>query len=69
MKDNSRKSKAFVLWPRDVLDRYGISASTLWRWEKEGYLPSRDFSIGDRSGWTVNSLEKFEASAQEKKPK
>lgn len=64
MKDDFRKIGTAVLWPRNVADRYGISPTTLWRWEKQGHLPARDFAVGDRTGWTIKSIEKFEADAQ-----
>jgi predicted DNA-binding transcriptional regulator AlpA len=45
-----------VVWPKGVEERYGISACTRWRWEKQGRLPARDVSIGGKTGWKPQSL-------------
>lgn len=49
-----------VVWPSGVQMRYGISAVTLWRWERNGGLPARDVYVGGRSGWRPETLEEFE---------
>lgn len=45
-----------VVWPKGVEERYGISACTRWRWEREGKLPARDVSIGGKTGWKPSTL-------------
>jgi predicted DNA-binding transcriptional regulator AlpA len=50
-----RKGSA-VVWPKGVEERYGISSPTRWRWEKEGKLPPRDFSLGGKTGWRPETL-------------
>lgn len=45
-----------VVWPKGVEARYGISAPTRWRWEKQGKLPPRDVCIGDKTGWKPSTL-------------
>jgi hypothetical protein len=51
---------AAVVWPAGVEARYGISAVTRWRWEREGTLPARDVHVGGRDGWRPETLEAFE---------
>ncbi len=53
---------AVVIWPSGVQERYGISAQTLWRWEKLGRLPPRDISIGGKTGWRPATLEALEST-------
>ena len=56
-----KPSPAVVVWPGDILTRYGISAITRWRWEREGKLPPRDFMIGGKViGWHPATLEAAE---------
>ena len=45
-----------VVWPSGVEARYGISAVTRWRWEKQGRLPPRDINIGGKTGWKPETL-------------
>jgi hypothetical protein len=46
-----------VVWPGGVESRYGISATTRWRWEKRGRLPPRDVFIGgEPAGWRPETL-------------
>jgi predicted DNA-binding transcriptional regulator AlpA len=47
---------AVVVWPSGVQERYGISAPTLWRWEKLKRLPPRDVNIGGKTGWRPATL-------------
>jgi hypothetical protein len=50
-----------VVWPAGVRERYGISAPTLWRWEKQGRLPPRDVYVGKKAvGWRPSTLEAAE---------
>ncbi len=48
-----------VTWPSGVEQRYGISAVTRWRWERDGLLPPRDVHVGGRDGWRPETLESF----------
>jgi len=42
--------------------RYKVSRSTIWKWEKEGVLPPA-IRLGPRAkGWTENSINEHEAS-------
>ncbi len=46
-----------VIWPKGVRERIGISAPTLWRWERDGKLPARDvFVDGKAIGWKPETL-------------
>ena len=49
-----------VVWPSGVEERYGISAPTRWRWEKDGRLPPRDVNVGGKTGWRPETLEAAE---------
>lgn len=59
---NSQKAKrapregSAVVWPKGVEERYGISACTRWRWEREGKLPARDVNVGGKTGWKPTTL-------------
>ncbi len=52
-----------VVWPSGVRARYGISGATLWRWEKSGRLPARDFNLGGKTGWRPGTLDAAETRA------
>jgi hypothetical protein len=49
-----------VVWPSGAQQRYGISATTLWRWEKNGRLPPRDFNLRGKTGWKPATLDSAE---------
>ncbi len=40
---------------KQVSDRYGVSASTLWRWERDGRISS--LGIGGKRWYNVKDLE------------
>lgn len=51
-----------VVWPRGIEARYGISAPTRWRWERQGLLPARDvFVAGKAVGWKPTTLDAADA--------
>ncbi len=53
-----RSAGTACVWPKGVEQRYGISAPTRWRWERQGLLPPRDVYIGGRAvGWRPETLE------------
>lgn len=53
-----------VLYPRDLLDRFRISHSTRWHWERKGILPPRDFpSRGRPMGWLRSTIEAWESES------
>jgi predicted DNA-binding transcriptional regulator AlpA len=50
-----------VIYPSGLLARWGITASTLWRWEKSKRIPARDFFIGGEAvGWRPETIEAHE---------
>lgn len=54
-----------VLWPADLARRWGVTAVTLWRWQRAGKMPPPDFQTA-RSGWRLATIEAFErGSAKE----
>jgi hypothetical protein len=54
-----------ILWPTDVQHRYGISATSRWRWEKTGRLPPRDFFLaGKAEGWHRATLDAADRGEQ-----
>jgi predicted DNA-binding transcriptional regulator AlpA len=52
-----------VIWRAGLRERWGISAPTLWRWERTGKVPRPDVVIGDREGWKPETIERAEQSA------
>lgn len=57
--ENARRA----YWPADLQELYGISATTVWRWERLGKLPPRDVNIGGKSGWRPETLAAAETGA------
>lgn len=54
----TRTAGTRCVWPTGVLERYGISYPTLWRWERAGKLPPRDVFVGGKAvGWRPETLE------------
>ncbi len=49
-----------VVWAKGVEERYGISDTTRWRWERLGKLPARDVNIGGKTGWRPETLDRAE---------
>jgi|688.fasta_scaffold491998_3 hypothetical protein len=58
------KKYSQVLWPRDLAARWAVSPVTLWRHERARNIPSRDFRVGDRTGWTLKAVERYENSVR-----
>jgi hypothetical protein len=57
-KKNPRTAGDRCIWPLGARRRYGISGPTLWRWEKKGWLPARDFCVnGVPVGWRPETLD------------
>ena len=53
------------IWPSGVQMRYGISACTRWRWEKDNKLPPRDVFVGGVAvGWHPQTIETAERGTQ-----
>lgn len=53
-----RSGTRVILYPHDLEVRYGISAPTRWRWERDGKLPPRDAFIGGvAEGWRPETLD------------
>jgi len=50
-----------VIYPPGLATRWGVSRPTLWRWEKVGRIPRRDFFIGGEAvGWRPETIEAHE---------
>jgi len=45
----------------DVAERLTVSVPTIWRWAREGAIPS-PVKIGGATRWKLSDLEAFEAS-------
>ena len=45
---------------RHLRERYGVSDTTLWRWQRAGKLPTPKFINGQRV-WTAEQLEEADA--------
>lgn len=60
-KRRARTSGTACVWPSGVEVRFGISAATRWRWEKNGLLPARDVFLGGKAvGWKPATLDAAE---------
>jgi prophage regulatory protein len=60
----TNKDNAPYLSDKQIAIRYGISRATVWRWVKEGKLPSpRKLSIGS-TRWKLKDLMKFESDLE-----
>ena len=58
-KKRPRLAGSGVIYPRGAEERYGISLSTRWRWEREKKLPPRDVYVGGRPiGWRPETLDR-----------
>lgn len=51
-----------ILWSTDLCRRWGISAVTLWRWQRTSACPPPDFCVAgaQRKGWRIETIEAFE---------
>jgi hypothetical protein len=49
-----------VYWPHGVEQRYGITAVTRWRWERDKRLPPRDVDVGGKTGWKPETLDAWD---------
>jgi prophage regulatory protein len=50
----------FVREP-ELLSRYGVSATTIWRWEKAGRFPRRVQLGPNCNGWLESELDAWDA--------
>lgn len=50
-----------VLWLRDLQERWGVSDVTLWRLRRDHKIPAPTIQLGKRVGWSVKTIEDFEA--------
>lgn len=61
---NTAAAPPRVLYPGDLLERFRISHSTRWHWERKGILPPRDFpKQGRRMGWLRETIEAWETGS------
>lgn len=48
-----------IIRPSELCDMLSVSKTTLWRWEKDGQLPSR-IKISDRAvGWRYKDIDQW----------
>ncbi len=56
-KDTRTETQCVVLYPSDVGKRWNRAPPTIWRMERDGRLPARDFFIGGRPvGWRLATI-------------
>ncbi|HEX5461073.1 MAG TPA: hypothetical protein VFX20_14000 [Steroidobacteraceae bacterium] len=56
-RSHSLRAGTHVIWPAGLEEILGLSSVTRWRWERDGKLPARDFSIAGRTGWKRQTIE------------
>jgi hypothetical protein len=55
----TRSEGSRCVWPSGVQAHFGISATTRWRWERDGLLPARDYFLNRVPvGWFRETLER-----------
>jgi prophage regulatory protein len=52
---------AFYLNASQVVDRYGVSTDTVWRWSRNGYMPKPVKLSPGSTRWRLSDLTKHEA--------
>jgi predicted DNA-binding transcriptional regulator AlpA len=58
------RSGTAVIWPQGLMERWGIGAVTIWRMERDGRLPPRDFFIAKKPvGWRIATITAIEAGS------
>jgi predicted DNA-binding transcriptional regulator AlpA len=45
-----------ILSSSDILKKFRISPTTLWRWRQKGFIPKPDYQIGARPYWDAEEL-------------
>ncbi len=45
-----------ILSSSDILKKFRISPTTLWRWRQKGFIPAPDYQIGTRPFWEADGL-------------
>jgi DNA-binding transcriptional MerR regulator len=45
-----------ILSISDILKKFRISPSTLWRWRQKGFIPAPDYQIGTKPYWEAEGL-------------
>lgn len=51
-------------WPAALRKRWGISTTTLWRWERSAAIPARDFHINGKAvAWRRQTILHFECAS------
>lgn len=58
--DKASKEETVWLSPEQVAQRIGVDKSTLWRWNKTGYLPGTKF--GNKLRYRESDVERIESS-------
>lgn len=48
-----------LLTQRDILSRFKVGRSTLWRWLHRGLFPKPKATIGIKKLWTLAQVERF----------
>lgn len=53
-----------MIWRAGLIERWGISDVTFWRWKRDGKIPPPDVFVGGREGWRPETIEVAERGAQ-----
>lgn len=50
------------LYPHELEHRWGRGSVTIWRMQRDGRLPPRDWFIGGKAvGWRISTIEALES--------
>ncbi len=58
-------AKVYYLRDTDLAERYNVSRNTVWRWHREGRIPSPIRLAPQSTRWKLAELEAWEASRAE----
>lgn len=63
----SEREQIEMVWGRQqLMERYGRTRMTIWRWESVGHLPKPDMIIAGKPGWYPKTILEFERQSAQR---